>query len=73
MVLCVSVNGGAPINYHLKSEVFITLCCQLIVKIKNFLKSTSVIKVAPIKKYGQFQEAIMCTTKSTTFAVSEDE
>ena len=28
IVLCVSVNGAAPISFHLKSKVFITLHCQ---------------------------------------------
>ena len=48
----VAVKGVAPINYRLKSEVSITLLCQLFsthytaIWIKTQLKSTSVIKVA---------------------------
>ena len=47
--------GALAINYHLKSEVSSTFCCQLCstcyttLRIKNCLKSTSAIKVATMK------------------------
>ena len=49
------VNGAAPINCRLKYEVSIMLHCQrdsthyTAMQIKNFLKSTSVLKVATMK------------------------
>jgi len=60
------VNGAAPINYHLKSEIFNMLCCQLCsthytaVQIKNYPKSTSVIKVITTKNTAQW----VCNTQS---------
>ena len=74
-------NGAARpsyINYHLKSEVYITLLCRLssthytAVQIKNCLKSTSAIKIATMKleKYGRFllrREAITCYRQIDTF------
>ena len=60
------------INYCLKNEVSITLCCQLCsthytaLQIKNCLKSTS---ANTVKNMGK---AIMSTVKSTLFAVSKD-
>ena len=56
-------NGAARpsyINYHLKSELSITLRCQLFstrytaVRIKSCLKSTSAIKIATMTNNGQF-------------------
>ena len=70
------------INYCLKSEVSITLCCQLCqpintaLQIKNFLKSTSAIKIATMKNMDDFQyekKPSHTTTKSTPFAVRKDE
>ena len=55
MVPRAPVKGAVPINYHLKSEVSIALCCQLCltcytaVQIKNCLKATSVIEEATMK------------------------
>jgi len=62
------------INYHLKSEVAITLHCQLcsthyqVVRIEKYLKSNCVIKVASMKNTLRI-EAI---TELTLFAVSKD-
>ena len=70
------------INYRLKSEVSITLCCRLCstgytaVRIKNCLKSTSVIKIATMKIMDDFRyegKPSCATAKSTPFAVSKDE
>ena len=69
------------INYCLKSEVSITLLCRLCstrytaVRIKNYLKSTSVIKIATMKNTDDFQyegKPSHVTTKSTLFTVSKD-
>ena len=49
------------INYHLKSEVSITLHCQLCstrytaVQIKNCLKSNSAIEIATMKNMDNFR------------------
>ena len=70
------------INYHLKSEVSITLRCWLCsthytaVQINNCLKSTSAMKVATIKSTDDFhykEKPSRATTKSTLFAVSKDD
>ena len=70
------------INYRLKSELSITLRCQLCstrytaVRIKNCLKSTSAIKIATMKNTNDFRyerKPSRATTKSTPFAVSKDE
>ena len=70
------------INYCLKSEVPITLHCQLCstcytaVRIKNCSKSTSAIKVATMKNMDDFlyeRKPSRATAKSTLFAVSKDE
>ena len=71
------------INYCLKSEVSITLRCGLCsihytaVRIKNCLKSTSVIKIATMKirtiSVMKGSHHVLCTTKSTLFVVSKDE
>ena len=70
------------INYRLKSEVSITLCCWLCstrytaVRIKNCLKSTSEIKTATMKNTDDFcyeGKPSHTTTKLTLFAVSKDE
>ena len=70
------------INYHLKSEVSITLRCRLCstrytaVRIKNCLKSTSAIKIANMKNTDNFRykgKRSCSTAKSTPFAVSKDE
>ena len=70
------------INYHLKSEVSITLCCQLCstrytaVRIKNCLKSTPAIKIAPMKNTDDFHyegKPSCAIAKSTLFAVSKGE
>ena len=78
-------NGAAHcsyINYHLKSEVSITLHCQLCstcytaVRITNCSKSTSAIRVAAMKITDDFRFArkpSRVTTKSTLFTVSKDE
>ena len=68
------------INYCLKSEVSITLCCWLCsiryraVRIKNCSKSTSAIKIATMKNTDDFQyegKPSRAIAKST--AVSKDE
>ena len=66
-----------------ESEVSIAVFCLLCspryttVRIKKCLKSTSVLKVATMKKYGQFlvtqRKPSRATTKSTLFTVSKDE
>ena len=70
------------INYCLKSEVSITLCCRLCstrytaVRIKNCLKNTSTIKIATMKSTDDFHlegKPSHATTKSTPFAVNKDE
>ena len=70
------------INYHLKSEVSIMLCCQLCstcytaVRIENCSKSTSTIKTATRKNTDDFRhkgKPSCAIAKSTLFAVSEDE
>ena len=70
------------INYHLKSEVFITLRCWLCstrysaVRIKNCSKSTSANKIATMKNTDRFHyegKPSCATTKSTLFVVSKDE
>ena len=70
------------INYHLKSEVSITLRCQLCsthytaVRIKNCLKSTSAIKIATTKNTDDFcfeGKSSRARAKSTPFPVSKDE
>ena len=76
-------NGAACPSYRLKSEVSITLCCQLCstrytaVRIKNCLKRTSAIKIATMKiqTISVMKEShhVLATAKSTLFAVSKDE
>ena len=70
------------INYCLKSEVTITFHCWLCsthyttVRIKNYFKNTSAIKVATIKKRNDFHyegKPSRVTTKLTLFAASKDE
>ena len=68
MVLCTPVISAAPINYRLKSVVSIMLHCQphsahyTAAQIKNYLKSTSIVRVATLKNMYDFhytKEAIM--------------
>ena len=78
-------NGAARpsyINYHLKSEVSITLRCQLCstrytaVRIKNCLKSPSAIKIATMTNTDDFRyegKPSHAIAKSTLFTVSKDE
>ena len=74
------------INYHLKSEVSITLHCRLCstcytaVRIKNCLKSTSTIKIATMTNTDDFRSCFRyegkpsrANAKLTLFAVSKDE
>ena len=70
------------INYDLKSEVSITLCCRLCsthytaARIKNCLKSTSDIKIATMTNTDDFRykgKPSCAITKSTVFAVSKEE
>ena len=70
------------INYHLKSEASIMLCCLLCsicytaVQIKNCLKSTSAIKIATMKSKDDFHyegKPSHATAKLTLFADSKDE
>ena len=69
------------INYRLKSEVSIMLCCRLCsthytVRIENCSKSTSAIKTTTMKNTDDFRykgKLSRAITKSTLFAVSKDE
>ena len=70
------------INYRLKSEASITLCCRLCstrytaVRIKNYSKSTSAIITATMKNMDDFRyegKPSRTTAKSTPFTVSKDE
>ena len=70
------------INYRLKREVSITLCCRLCstrytaIRIKNCLKSTSAIKIATMKNTDDFRfegKPSRARAKSTHFPVSKDE
>ena len=70
------------INYHLESEVSITLCCRLCsthytaIRIKNCLKSTSAIKIATMQNTYDFHfegKPSHARAKSTPFPVSKDE
>ena len=82
---CILKENARPsyINYHLKSEVSITLHCWLCstrytaVRIKNCFKNTSAIEVATMKNTDDFhykgKQPSRATTKSTLFAVSKDE
>ena len=70
------------INYCLKSEVSITLCCRLCsthytaVQIKNCLKSTSAIKIATMTNTDNIRyvegKPSCAIAKSTLFAFSKD-
>ena len=57
------VKGSASINYRLKREVSIMLRCQLCstrytaVQIRNYSKSTSVIKIATMENTDDFRYA----------------
>ena len=70
------VPHAPAINYHLKSEVSIMLCCQLCsthytaLQIKNCSKGTSAIKVGTMKNTSIMKGT---TAKSTHFTVSKDE
>jgi len=64
-----------------ETEISIALLCQLFstcytaVRIKNCLKSTSVIKVATMENTDDFsyaKEAIMCNHQINAFTVSKD-
>ena len=70
------------INYRLKSEVSIMLCCWLrstrytAVRIRNCLKSTSAIKIATMTNMDDFHyegKPSHAIAKSTLFAVRKDE
>ena len=69
-------------NHILKSEVSIVLRCRLCstrytaVRIKNYLKSTSAIKIATMKNTDDFRfegKSSCACAKSTPFPVSKDE
>ena len=66
-------------NYCLKSEVSITLCCQLcstcytILRIKNCSKSTSAIKVATMKNTDDFRHKGKPSRATVKIPVSQDE
>ena len=69
------------INFHLKSEVSISLRCRLCstsytaVGIKNCLKSTYAIRIATMKNMDNFHykgKPSCATAKLTLFAVSKD-
>ena len=78
-------NGAACpsyINYRLKSELSITLRCQLCsthytaVQIKNCLKSTSAIKIAAMTNTDEFRyegNPSRAIAKLTLFTISKDE
>ena len=70
------------INYRLKSEVSITLLCQLCstrytaLGIKNCLNSTTAIKVATMKNTDNFhyeEKPSSATAKSTLYTVCKNE
>ena len=70
------------INYCLKSEASITLCCRLCstrytaIRIKNCLKSIPTIKIATMKNTDNFRfegKPSRARVKSTPFPVSKDE
>jgi len=67
------------INYHLKNQVSIMLCCQLCstcyaaVRINKYLKSTSAIKVVTMKYTEAISVSITCNHQINTFSVSKDE
>ena len=73
------------INFCLKSEASVTLCCQLCSNKnfwlhsstnKNFWKSTSAIKVATMKNTDDFcyeGKQSRATTKSALFTLNKDE
>ena len=70
------------INYRLKGEVSIMLRCRLCstrytaIRIKNYLKSTSAIKIATMKNTDDFRfkgKQSRTRAKSTHFPVSKDE
>ena len=72
------------INYRLKSEISITLCCRLcstcytVVRIENCSKSTSAIKIATMKNTDDFRyegkpSHAIAKSISLLFAVSKDE
>ena len=67
------------INYRLKSEVSITLRCQLCstcytaVRIKNCSKSTSAITMKNTDDFRYEEKPSRATAKSTLFVVSKDE
>ena len=75
------VPHSPAINNHLKSEVSITLNCQLYLtcytalQVKSCSKSKSAIIVATMKNIDDFHsegKPSHATTKSTPFAVSKD-
>ena len=59
------VKGAMPINCHLKSEVLIMLRCQqcsthyTAVQIKNYSKSTSIVRVANTENFHHEKETIV--------------
>ena len=62
------------INYHLKSEISLTLHCQLCST--HYKSRTSAIKVASMKNTDDFhyeRKPSCATSISTLFAVSKDE
>ena len=70
------------INYYLKSEVSITLCCWLCsthytaVQIKNYFESTSAIKIATMKNMDNLHDEgkpSCAITKLIFFSVSKGE
>ena len=70
------------INLSEKWSIYYTLCFQLcstsytVVQIKNYSKSTFVIKVATMKNMDDFpytKEAIMCFHQIDIFSVNKDE
>ena len=78
-----AVRPGMYHYYHLKSEVSITLRCRLCstryttVRIKNYLKSTSAIKIATMTNTDNFRyvegKPSRAIAKLTLFTVSKDE
>ena len=77
-----SAESPSCINYRLKSEVSIILCCRLYstrysaVRIKNCLKSISNVKIATMTNTDDFRyegKPSCATAKSTLVAVNKDE
>ena len=82
MYVCMYAMNAHHVNYHLKSEVSITLCCWLCstrytaIQIKNCLKSIPTMKIATMKSTDDFRfegKPSCARAKLAPFPVSKDE